>query len=285
MYRLQYYNPMHDRYGYLSLVAFGAAVLLLGLLLRSDFFLSIVNFVLEIIGWLGILGGAAIAAGGVAAFGNERGWWDRLIEFSGQSEKIYPMIRGLSSSAVFLLVLVFFFLPWMSVSCFGEEVLTASGADVMGITRIDDIPSDVADGDYGIGDALGSEAALLFVAALLAIAGSALFFLPERRGSYIRAGVAGAGLLCILAFVFLTLSSIASEMGVGIGELEDAGIVVSWQFGLWLSLLGFIAAAALQFVPMPFADKEHAMGGNVGKVQDWTGPTLADYDDETEDCA
>ncbi len=159
------------------------------------------------------------------------------------------MIRGLSGSAMFLLVLVFFFLPWMSVSCFGDEVLTASGVDIMGITRIDDIPSDVADGDYGIGDALGSEAALLFVAALLAIAGGVLFFLPKRRGSYIRAGVAGAGLLCILAFVFLTLSSIASEMGVGIGELEDAGIVVSWKFGLWLSLLGFIAAAALQFVP------------------------------------
>ena len=51
-------------------------------------------------------------------------------------------------------------------------------------------------------------------------------------------------------------------MGVGIGELEDAGIVVSWQFGLWLSLLGFIAAAALQFVPMPSADKDE-MGGNV----------------------
>ena len=94
MYRLQYFNPMHDRYGYLSLVAFGAAVLLLGLLLRSDFFLSIVNFVLEIIGWVGILGGAAITTAGVVAFGNERGWWDRLIEFSGQSKKIYPMIRG-----------------------------------------------------------------------------------------------------------------------------------------------------------------------------------------------
>ena len=91
---------------------------------------------------------------------------------------------------------------------------------------------------------------------------------------------------CILAFVFLTLSSIASELGVGIGELEDAGIVISWKFGLWLSLLGFITAAALQFVPMPFADKERAMGGSVdvSKVQDWTGPSLADYDDETEDC-
>ncbi len=87
MEKLRDINPAHERFGYLSLVAFGAAVLLLGLLLRSDLFLSIVNFVLEILGWVGILGGAAIAAAGVAAFGNERGWWDRLIEFSGQSEK------------------------------------------------------------------------------------------------------------------------------------------------------------------------------------------------------
>ena len=76
----------------------------------------------------------------------------------------------------------------MSVSCFGEEVLTASGADVMGITQIDDIPSDVADDDYGIGDALGSEAALLFVAALLAIAGGVLFFLPEKRAATYEPG-------------------------------------------------------------------------------------------------
>ena len=283
MNRLRDINPLHDRYGFLSLVAFGAAVLLLGLLLRSDLFLSIVNFVLEIIGWVGILGGAAIAAAGVAAFGNERGWWDRLIEFSGQSEKRYPMIRGLSGSALFLLVLVFFFLPWMSVSCFGDEVLTASGADVMGITRIDDIPSDVADGDYGIGDALGSEAALLYVAALLAIVGGVLFFLPEKRGSYIRAGAAGAGLLCILAFVFLTLSSIASEMGVGIGELEDTGIVVSWKFGLWLTLLGFIAAAASQFVPMPSANKGDEMIGpgnvDVSGVQSVKPPPADETDD------
>ena len=50
---------MHDKYGYLSLVAFGAAV-------HADngasasasrlLFLSIVDFVLEIIGWVGILG-------------------------------------------------------------------------------------------------------------------------------------------------------------------------------------------------------------------------------------
>ena len=94
MEKLRDINPAHERFGYLSLVVGGAVVLAIGLLVRSDLFLSVVGFVLEIIGWLGILSGAAIATGGVAAFGNERGWWDRLIEFSGQSEKIVSNDQG-----------------------------------------------------------------------------------------------------------------------------------------------------------------------------------------------
>ena len=262
MRRLQEINPLYDRYGHLSLVAFGGGVLALGLLLRSDFFLSVVNFVLELIGWAGILGGVAVAAAGVVAHGQQNGWWEGLIERSGQSGKRFPMIRGLSSSVVFLLVLLFFFLPWMTISCFDEELVTVSGTDIMGITRVDDIPSGVADDDYGIGDALGSEAALLYVAALLVIAGVALFFLPEGQGRYIRAGLAGAGLVCILAFVFLTLSSTASELGVGIGELGDAGVGIGWQIGFWLSLLALVVAVVLQLVPMPFADEEKPQGGN-----------------------
>ena len=262
MQRLRDINPLHDRFGYLSLVALGVGVLLLGLLLRSDLFLGIVDFVLELLGWAGILGGAAIAAAGVVAYGNEKGWWDRLIESRGQSEKRLPMLRGLSSSAVFLLALLFFFLPWMTISCFGEELVTVSGTDIMGITKVDDIPSEIADDDYGIGDALGSEAALLYVAALLVIVGGSVFFLPERRGSYIRAGIAGVGLLCLLAYVFLTLSSAASELGVGIGELEEAGLEIGWQIGFWLSLLALVAVIVLQFIPMPFADEETTHGGN-----------------------
>jgi len=187
MYRLREINPLHEKYGHLSLVVFGVGVLLLGLLLRSDFFLSIVDFVLELLGWAGILGGAAIAAAGVVAYGNERGWWDRLIESSGQSEKRLPMVRGLSSSALFLLVLLFFFLPWMSVSCFGEELVTVSGTDIMDITKVDDIPSEIANDDYSIGDALGSEAALLYVAALLVIVGGSVF-LPARRTGKLHTG-------------------------------------------------------------------------------------------------
>ena len=230
-------------------------MLLLGLLLRSDFFLGIVDFVLELLGWAGILGGAATAAAGVVAYGNEKGWWNRLIERSGQSEKRLPMVRGLSSSAVFLLALLFFFLPWMTISCFDEELVTVSGTDIMGITKVDDVPAEIADDDYGIADALGSEAALLYAAALLVIVGGSVFFLPERRGSYIRAGLAGVGLLCLLAYVFLTLSSAASDLGVGIGELGEAGLGIGWKAGFWLSLLALVVVTVLQFIPMPFADE------------------------------
>ena len=274
MQRIRDINPLQERFGHLSLMVFGVGVLILGLLLRSDFFLGIVDFVLELLGWAGILGGAAIAAAGVVAYGKERGWWDRLIESSGQSEKRLPMVRGLSSSAVFLLALLFFFLPWMSVSCFDEEILSASGTDIMGITKVDDIPSEIADDDYGIGDALGSEAALLYVTALLVIAGGALFFLPEGRGRYIRAGLAGVGLLCLLAFVFLTLSSAASDLGVGIGELEEAGLEIGWKAGFWLSLLALVVTVVLQFIPMLFAnEKTHGENGDVGVFHSDTPPT------------
>ena len=58
MEKLRDINPAHERFGYLSLVVVGAVVLAIGLLVRSDLFLSVVGFVLEIIGWLGILGAA-----------------------------------------------------------------------------------------------------------------------------------------------------------------------------------------------------------------------------------
>ncbi len=64
------------------------------------------------------------------------------------------------------------------------------------------------------------------------------------------------GLLCLLAFVFLTLSSAASDLGVGIGELEEAGLEIGWKAGFWLSLLALVVVIILQLVPMPFANEE-----------------------------
>ena len=59
MERLKRINPLHERFGYLGVVVLGIVVLLIGLLLRSDIFLTVVGVVLEILGWVGILGGVA----------------------------------------------------------------------------------------------------------------------------------------------------------------------------------------------------------------------------------
>ena len=204
MERLKRINPLHSRFGYLGIVVIGIIVLLIGLLLRSDIFLTVVSVVLEVLGWVGIVGGGTTAVAGTVAFGQERGWLARFTEAGEQPGGRIPLIRGLSGSVLFLLVLAFFFLPWMSVSCYGNERFTASGTDILGITEVEDLPYEIGEGDYGIGDALSSEGVLLYVAALLAIAGAGVFFLPGRRGTYTRAGIAGAGILCLLAFVPLT---------------------------------------------------------------------------------
>ncbi len=56
MERLKRINPLHERFGYLGVVVLGIVVLLIGLLLRSDIFLTVVGVILEILGRVGILG-------------------------------------------------------------------------------------------------------------------------------------------------------------------------------------------------------------------------------------
>ena len=98
--------------------------------------------------------------------------------------------------------------------------------------------------------------------------GGSVFFLPERRGSYIWAGLAGLGLLCLLAFVFLTLSSAASDLGVGIGALEKAGLEIGWKAGFWLSLLALVVVIVLQFIPMPSTTEQITNGENEYREQE-----------------
>lgn len=248
-------NPFYEKYGHLPLVVFGIVLILLGLFIRTDFLLNIVNFILEILGWLGIAGGTATTAVGIAAYGNERGWWDKIIEANAQRGGRMPLFRGMSSSVLFLLVMAFFFLPWVSISCFGDEV-TASGMDLMAITEGEGATlSDISpEGDYTIGDAVGSEAALIYLAFLLAVVGAVLFFMPNNKGRYTRAGIGAASVLFILIYMYLAMASVASDLGVGIGEIEEAGVEINWKIGLWLTFLGYLAAIALQFVPLPFAE-------------------------------
>ena len=120
----------------------------------------------------------------------------------------------------------------------------------MGITEIDG--SEFSDSDYGITDSLTSpDSVMLYIIVLLAIAGAGLFFLQNDNVTYIRTGVAAAGILCLALHVFFSLSLIAEEFGASIGDLGELGLEVGWEIGLWLTLLAFIVAIVMQFVPLP----------------------------------
>lgn len=228
-------DPLHGRFGYLSLSMYGIVLLLLGVLIRSDFFINIVSLVLKIIGWASVAGGAGIAIVGVVAFGYERGWWDKIMERTGgdagQADSKMQYVRGLSSSALFIITLLFFFLPWVSV------FVPVSAIQMMGI-----IESDII-GEPDIGQGL-SDAPLLYVMAALSIIGAALFFLPQKMGGYIRAGIAGVSILFIALFVVIATEEI-----------------LGFAYGLWLTTLGYIAVVIIQFVPLPFAESSGESAG------------------------
>ena len=87
-------NPLHERYGYASLIVVGVAGLAIGLLIRSDLFLNLTELVLTVVGWAGAVAGALIAAAGIGAVGNERKWWS----LPETGDLAHPrMRRGISS--------------------------------------------------------------------------------------------------------------------------------------------------------------------------------------------
>ncbi|MCY4623740.1 MAG: hypothetical protein OXC99_01850 [Chloroflexi bacterium] len=71
---------MHDRFGYPGLIAIGVAAVALGLMVRSDVAADLLEAILELIGWVGIVGGAAIAIAGAVGYANERGWLKQTME-------------------------------------------------------------------------------------------------------------------------------------------------------------------------------------------------------------
>ena len=249
--KLRELNPLHERYGYASLIVVGAAVLAIGLLIRSGLFLSLTKLVLTVMGWAGAVAGALMVAAGIAAVGNERGWWS----LPETGDLAHPrMRRGISSSALFLLALLFFFLPWAGVSCFGEDIGEFSGVEMMGIVENDDLPREFYDRDYGVTDSITSEAVLLYIAALLLIGGVGAFTMTGKNAKLTRIGLSAGVAICLLLFTYLSLEPIASEFGVSIAELDEAGIEISLRVGALVLAASLILIIILQLVPFPGED-------------------------------
>lgn len=231
--------------GELITIAAGIGTIAAGLIIRTDIVATIMAIILEILGWAAVVAGIVAIGAAIYTYGNKRHWWDPVIAFV-REKNLTPMLRGIFSSATFFLVLPFLLLPWLTISSVFGGSESASGISMFDFT-------DSSSDGFGDPGAMGVISTISpFLVVLLAIAGVALFFLREdQRGNHIRAAIAAAGLLSLIILAVSTQLALAEVIGVDISELGGS---LNWAIGYWLSMIAFIAAIALQYIPMPFAD-------------------------------
>lgn len=139
----------------------------------------------------------------------------------------------------FLLVIIFFFTTFCTVSCGGEKLTTLSGIDfVTGKT----VSKTGMSGGL-MGGSSKSERMPPNIFAILAFGsafvGLGMYIIKEKREN-IAGTVAGlVGTLCLLILYIGISNKISSE---GQGYLS-----VSFNFGYWISLLGFIVAGVVSY--------------------------------------
>ena len=152
------------------------------------------------------------------------------------------MIRTITLG-IFLLAIIFFLLPWMSVSCAGEELIQVSGLDM--VTGSYDVPGNEELPTSG-------EREPLAIWALGAAAVGLIFSLFTSNFSRVLrvlSGLAGIGLLIGLKI------KIGNDIGVEIPAEASGLIQVNYLYGYWLTIAAFAAAAIMSAVKSKFGFK------------------------------
>lgn len=147
------------------------------------------------------------------------------------------------SPALFGLIIICFFLPFVNLSCSGQTIMSLSGFQLM--TGADMKPNNNMFGGMEFSDQNVSKeekidpqpmAILAFIAA---IAGLALSFLKKKSTAITAAIFSGLG------FVFLILLKISMDSDADISGQYI--ITLEYKFGYWLSLALFIAGAVISW--------------------------------------
>jgi hypothetical protein len=156
-----------------------------------------------------------------------------------------------------VVALLLFFLPWVTISCAEQPLLTMSGVDLATghvmmhnpMTGATESPPGANGGDMWV-----------IAAALLILAGLAASFLLKGRNGLI-ANMAGAGLAAAaLAYTVLVRIPHSARSGsAGGGAVTPGGpspdqiaqmIQIKVQIGFWLTLVALIAAIAFDLLAM-----------------------------------
>jgi hypothetical protein len=145
---------------------------------------------------------------------------------------------------IFLLAIIFFLMPWVSVSCAGEDLIQASGFDM--VTGTYDVPSNQ---EFV---STSSESEPLAIWALVAAGvGVVASLFVWKMGLFIRilSGLAGIGLLIALKI------KLGNDLGSQIGNEMQGIIQINYLTGYWLTLVAFAAAAIVSAIKSDYTIK------------------------------
>jgi hypothetical protein len=136
------------------------------------------------------------------------------------------------SPAIFGIVIICFFLPFVNVTCQGQKVASFSGFQLVGGTTIEQ------SGGWGgkqVRNVSGEPLALF--AFLATIAGLALSFYRRDKSAIAPAAVSGIGLILLLVLKSKLDSDILKQGG-GMLQLE-------YSVGFWMAFILYLAAMVL----------------------------------------
>jgi hypothetical protein len=169
---------------------------------------------------------------------------------TGNGATLFNLARGAKAVALLL-----FFLPWVTVSCAGQELASMSGYDLaMGSVTVTNPMTGASETPPGAG-----ERDLPVIVAALLIAGAlALTFVLGRSLGGLVAAAASAGAAALIAYtVFMRLPARLHQGSAPSGDAADAGINqqqiaemirIDQAIGFWLVLAALAAAVAFNLM-------------------------------------
>lgn len=153
------------------------------------------------------------------------------------SEQIINEIKKFSP-VVFVFVIICFFLPFVSVSCGGEKIVTLSGVQLVTGTTVKAPSSSgsMFQRETTEKRETGREP-LAIIALVITIAGLGLSFIKSRKSAIAPALAGGAAAISFLAMKYKIDREVLRE--------AEGALQTEYNFGFWLAFLLSVVAVAL----------------------------------------
>jgi hypothetical protein len=142
------------------------------------------------------------------------------------------------SSSIFGLILVCFFLPFMTVSCQSQKIYSFTGTQLVTGTSIEQKNSF---GGSSTKQQVNGEP-LAFLALACSIAGVGVGLSNWKKGPKVSIGIAIAGVILMLL--------LKSKVDTDVFSQGRGMIQVDYDLGFWGGLLLFLSAAIVNFFPI-----------------------------------